>query len=1126
MKAFGRQTCSIRKKSVSLLLAALLLFSIFTVALSTVGMLRAQAADDYLYIPVSLYDYKYDNQINTPGAAPDAGTRSGGYPNKTPYNQFNTAISNSGYTAPLYFGDFYPDSGNWSQTPWGLSNFYWGANIANQSATNAAAQGLVDDTLTDGKLTQNGKELPYFSKDWFNLNRSTGTNAVNTISFEFYSNGSWWQDTADSAKRTFIQGNTYTYTIHNNQSRTFTQTEKGDSTRGTTFIVNLDASTGWASKPEKVRLNITSASGETTTEEVNITVNGAQRRATFVLENDSIYAAQGQSYADIYENIEFPFYQTVDNGVTYYEFDSEQRNLYFDGSTFTYTDNAVYDTMMNMSQCKPGFFPFNNGNPSDKGKLDYGFGAKFEIPFSMTRDGKINGQDIVFEFTGDDDVWVFIDGKLVLDMGGAHAKSNGSINFSTQKATVTTGAFDGKTTNQSSATSASVFDFSELIDFSNPTQTHTLTMFYMERGMWESNMKLRFNFPQTNTFTIDNRTSFEGVNSALLKDTMKEADNDVVAYNFQNQGSTQAGDSGLYPSAYDVTRTVEGQRTLLYQGTGAEPVPTTGYTIYLNAQSAGWTTPYVWAWDTGEAGQDHQMAYDSESGYYFYNFPAEPENLLFKNGAGWGGITKTADLIPAGQNLFTLHAAGTSGSWSMYGTGGAQPQNGDNFVPDGNNWTEVGSQVLTEKYDVHASPKTYVSSGQTLFYGQTATYLNQFTRESLLQLRQEDILQRPTRVQGQAVILNQSHKTLSEYYDTVWVLSDVDENVLGVGESNTYVADNLLAAGRTDTFAYSNLDTEDIVRSTAQKVVFQNTVKTGDIIFKKELTQAAAALGANTEFSFQVQIHSLFGGTDHTWKTYPVNYTVDGVAYTASSDGIIKLKAGQTATISGVPVGTVYKVTEVNIPEGFEIGSVGGDSAKTVLAGTVTQDAMTAAQGTFVNDLSSAQITISKRINELYYGPDDNPAGLAEDVNIADTDIPGDTHGYENYTGAEQSFVFTVEQFAERMCTGEPEKTFFVVISFDKSDGENLVKSETIDVTPGKYYKITEDTQLAWKYDLYGISVSNDGTGNSYKDQNAAYLYATTQNPVAEFENRKTQTKNNIEGDTALVVNRLSPAEM
>lgn len=369
---------------------------------------------------------------------PDAGTRSGGYPIKTPYNELNTAISDSGYTVPLYFGDFYPDSGNWSQTPSGLRNFYWGANIANQNATNAAAQGLVDDTLTDGKLTQDGKELPYFSKDWFNQNRSTGTEAVNTVSFEFYSNGSWWEDAADSVKRTFIQGNTYTYTVHNNQSRTFTQTEKGQATNATTFIINLDASNGWASKPERVRLYITSVSGQTSVQEINITVNGTQRRATFVLENNSIYTAQGQSYADVYENIEFPFYQTVDNGVTYYEFDSEQRNLYFNGSTFTYTDNAVYDTMMNMSQCKPGFFPFNNGNPGDKGKLNYGFGAKFEIPFSMTNDGKVNGQDIVFEFTGDDDVWVFIDGKLVLDMGGAHAKSSGSINFSTKKATVTT----------------------------------------------------------------------------------------------------------------------------------------------------------------------------------------------------------------------------------------------------------------------------------------------------------------------------------------------------------------------------------------------------------------------------------------------------------------------------------------------------------------------------------------------------------------------------------------------------------------------------------------------------------------------------------------------------------------
>ena len=85
---------------------------------------------------------------------------------------------------------------------------------------------------------------------------------------------------------------------------------------------------------------------------------------------------------------------------------------------------------------KPGFFPYNTASDSDSTSLNYGFGLKIEIPFNMTSDGKINGQDIVFNFSGDDDVWVFIDDELVLDIGGAHGEVTGNINFSEQYATV------------------------------------------------------------------------------------------------------------------------------------------------------------------------------------------------------------------------------------------------------------------------------------------------------------------------------------------------------------------------------------------------------------------------------------------------------------------------------------------------------------------------------------------------------------------------------------------------------------------------------------------------------------------------------------------------------------------
>lgn len=1109
------------KKTMALLMAVLILLSVTITALTALSTRSANAAEnDYLYIPVSLYDYKYNNQVENPGAAPDAGTRSGGFPNYLPFGKFNEQIAKSGYDTPLYFGDFYNGYGSEQ-----LTNFKYGANLANQMSNSAAALGLVDDTLADGKLTQNGKELPYFSREWFNANRSEGTGALNTVTFEFYSDGGWWQDTADKTKRSFVQGNTYTYTAGSNGSRTFVQTAKGASTQNTSFVINLDSSNSWKSKPEKVRLHITSVDGTAVTQDVTVVSTGTQRRASYVLANSPSYAVTGTTFADIYENVELPFYQTQRGGVTYYEFDSSQKNLYFNGSTFNYTNNAVLDTEMSGSG-KPGFFPFNNGNPSDKGKLDYGFGAKFEIPFSMTANGRIDGSDIIFEFTGDDDVWIFIDGKLVLDMGGAHSKSKGSINFRTMQSTVMSGVFDGNTNDKfAQITDNYTYDFSSLVDFSDPTQTHTLTMFYMERGMWESNLKLSFNFPQTNTLTVDSNVAFDGVNSALLSDTKKAADNNAFSYSFENKGSAENGNSGLiYPETYDVVRTVEGQQTILNKAGDSPPA---GHTLMLDASKAGWTQAYAYTWKGTEQGTHTKMAKDEATGYFYCDLAAVPENVIFRNtdGGTWTNQNSTLNLKPGSNNFFTIGDTDTSGgrwngTWSSYS--GSTPEPGDNFIPDGNNWTRVEPTVIHGLYDSFAAPKTMTSRGQTLMYGQKMKYVNQFTKGSDMRLLQSEDLQEPSRAEDAAAQFNPSGKKLSDYYSTAWELLDADGVVLGYGGSNGYVTDNL-RAGSADSFNFSNLDQNDEVRSTAQTVIYTNTVKTANIAFTKNLTSQAMNSGLynpDEEYSFKIELSNIFGGSDDTFRTYPVEYTLDGVPMTAGSDGIIKLKRTQEAVITGVPVGTKYKVTEINIPGYLKVESIGGDETKSTLSGTLSQLGV---YGDFINGLVTAQITITKTIDELYYGANDNPAGLSGDTAITGTSIPGDTHGYEEFTAAQQSFVFKIEQFDTQDCTGAPNKTSFAVISFDKSDGMNLTKSETLAVDPTKYYRITEDKKLAWKYDFKSLTVY-DTSGKSSASGDTAILFGSEVNPEAVFVNVKSADRHNLEGDAALAENKLTPA--
>lgn len=243
-------------------------------------------------------------------------------------------------------------------------------------------------------------------------------------------------------------------------------------------------------------------------------------------------------------NAEFPMRKGNSDGVTYYEFDSASKDAVWlsgygsDKLTMNYGNQSkdwVYDAGKNYgnSDNGVGFFPFDisksNGGTTDNNAYDFAFGMRTDIEFNVGKDGKINGLDQVFNFTGDDDLWVYIDGKLVLDLGGAHKKAEGSINFSTKKVNVSTGT---KSVNNVTRNTSFTFDNQD------PTKTHTLTMFYMERGMIESNLKFGFNFsPVGNQFTTENHVDTANVNEGL-KSAVAAAD--TFTYTHKTNGSASA----------------------------------------------------------------------------------------------------------------------------------------------------------------------------------------------------------------------------------------------------------------------------------------------------------------------------------------------------------------------------------------------------------------------------------------------------------------------------------------------------------------------------------------------------------------------------------------------------------
>ena len=179
--------------------------------------------------------------------------------------------------------------------------------------------------------------------------------------------------------------------------------------------------------------------------------------------------------------------------------------------------------------------------------MNYGFGTQFTIPFTVTETGKnVDGTSMTFKFTGDDDVWVYIDGALVLDMGGAHCKAEGEINFETQMATITTGTSDAKLGNQPTAGErvAAKDNGNRTVDFKNITvkksdgskvsladymkesgKVHELKMYYMERGMWDSNMSISYSFvPLPSGLTLSKTLDTKDVNAGL-KNAVQGLDN-------------------------------------------------------------------------------------------------------------------------------------------------------------------------------------------------------------------------------------------------------------------------------------------------------------------------------------------------------------------------------------------------------------------------------------------------------------------------------------------------------------------------------------------------------------------------------------------------------------------------
>lgn len=252
-----------------------------------------------------------------------------------------------------------------------------------------------------------------------------------------------------------------------------------------------------------------------------------------------------------------------------------------------------------------GYYPFNQSQPDKIENITNCFGTRFDIDYAMpNEDGVVNGEEMQFNFTGDDDMWVYIDGYLVLDLGGSHAQASGSINLADMEVSYTSGYYNGtydkvsdKNTASISYTNSLTTDIPQNVQkiLKDTTKTHTMTIFYMERGLFDSNLSFEFFLPQTNSLTVDQKINTSSVNSALVKDTLKTADKD--AFQTTVESNSASANSNLTASVTeDFTRKdIYGITEVLQKGSSS--ITQTG-TPFTNPSAGTFTsvgkTNFVW----------------------------------------------------------------------------------------------------------------------------------------------------------------------------------------------------------------------------------------------------------------------------------------------------------------------------------------------------------------------------------------------------------------------------------------------------------------------------------------------------------------------------------------------------